>query len=119
MRDGSTVWVLVVDDGPDVQNLFVRSRTGPYMFDFARPGAEALRALDRRPDIVVLLSDISMSLGDGLSLLSSISDGCLGSRGMVISAYGGGERSRTSGSRAAGFVVKPLDFLWLRTLMAV
>ena len=117
MRDVSTVRVLVVDDGSDVQNLFSWSRTGQYRFDFARPGTEALKALDWQPDIVVMLSEISMSLGDGLSLLSSISDGCLGSRGMVISAYGG-ERSRTSGSRAVGFVVKPLDFRWLRTLMA-
>ncbi len=74
-----SVSILVVDDEPDVAELFRQrfrreARQGTYVMHFAVSGEEALAKLDDgiRPELIVILSDINMPGMDGLSLLREI-----------------------------------------------
>jgi CheY-like chemotaxis protein len=71
-----SVSILVVDDEPDVADLFRQRfrrevREGQYVIHFALSGEEALDKLSDgvRPELIVLLSDINMPGMDGLELL--------------------------------------------------
>jgi CheY-like chemotaxis protein len=71
--------ILVVDDEPDVADLFRRrfrreSRQGTYVMHFATSGVEALDRLaeEIQPTLVAVLSDINMPGMDGLELLGEI-----------------------------------------------
>jgi CheY-like chemotaxis protein len=74
-----SVSILVVDDEPDVADLFRQrfrreSRQGKYVVHFAASGAEALNRLEGeiKPALVAVLSDINMPGMDGLELLGKI-----------------------------------------------
>src|SRR4051812_47004060 len=74
-----TVSILVVDDQPDVANLFRQqfrreTRQGTYVMHFAASGEQALDLLsdEIRPELIVILSDINMPGIDGLQLLDEI-----------------------------------------------
>jgi len=74
-----SVSILVVDDEPDVADLFRQrfrreARQGTYVMHFAGSGEEALEKLADgiRPELIVILSDINMPGMDGLSLLREI-----------------------------------------------
>jgi CheY-like chemotaxis protein len=67
------VSILVVDDEPDVADLFRQrfrreARRGTYVMHFAASGAEALDRLagEIQPTLVAVLSDINMPGMDGL-----------------------------------------------------
>jgi CheY-like chemotaxis protein len=69
-----SVSILVVDDEPDVADLFRQrfrreSRQGKYIMHFAASGAEALDRLaeEIQPALVAVLSDINMPGMDGLN----------------------------------------------------
>ena len=71
-----SVSILVVDDEPDVAELFRQRfrrevRQGTYVMHFAASGAEALDQLpsEIEPPLIVILSDINMPGMDGLELL--------------------------------------------------
>ncbi len=109
--------ILVVDDEVDLkplvrQRMRRKIRSGAYSFDFAYDGIEALEALDRDPDIDMVVTDINMPRMDGLTLLGEIPD--IAESGIlciVISAYGDMKNIRTAMNRGAfDFVTKPLDF---------
>ena len=78
-----SVSILVVDDEPDVAELFRQrfrreARQGTYVMHFATSGEDALAKLDNgiRPELIVILSDINMPGMDGLALCArSKSDG--------------------------------------------
>jgi CheY-like chemotaxis protein len=64
--------ILVVDDEPDVADLFRQqfrreARQGTYMMHFAASGAEAMDRLaaEIQPTLVAVLSDINMPGMDG------------------------------------------------------
>ena len=66
--------ILVVDDEPDVADLFRQrfrreSRQGTYVMHFATSGVEALDRLaeEIQPTLVAVLSDINMPGMDGLN----------------------------------------------------
>jgi CheY-like chemotaxis protein len=74
-----SVSILVVDDEPDVADLFRQrfrreARQGTYVMHFAASGEEALYKLADgiRPQLIVILSDINMPGMDGLELLREI-----------------------------------------------
>ena len=66
-----TLSILVVDDEPDVAELFRRKfrreiRHGEFEFSFAGDGVEALEKIKSEPDIDLVVTDINMPKMDGL-----------------------------------------------------
>jgi CheY-like chemotaxis protein len=110
--------ILVVDDEPDVAELFRQrfrreARQGIYVFHFAGSGAEALDRLAREiePTLLAVLSDINMPGIDGLQLLGEIKQRFPDLPVMVVTAYGDDERRRIASELgAAEFLTKPVDF---------
>lgn len=72
MKSLMNVTVLVVDDEDDLREIFVDEfrDIGAKVFE-ARQGAEALEIL-KREKIDVVLSDVRMPGGDGISLIRNI-----------------------------------------------
>ena len=108
--------ILVVDDEPDIQPLFVQRmrrdiRAGRYEFIFASNGVEALERLNEDSEIDMVVTDINMPRMDGLTLLEQIPSVDPNIRSIIISAYGDMKNIRTAMNRGAfDFVTKPLDF---------
>ena len=76
-----SVSILVVDDEPDVADLFRQrfrreTRQGAYVLHFAASGEDALDRLagEIEPRLIVILSDINMPGMDGLELLHVIKE---------------------------------------------
>jgi two-component system, response regulator, stage 0 sporulation protein F len=113
-----SVSILVVDDEPDVADLFRQRfrhevRQGVYVLHFAHSGEAALKMLSEgiRPELIVILSDINMPGMDGLTLLGEIKRRWPELRVMMVTAYGDEERRRVADERgAAKFLAKPVDF---------
>ena len=113
-----SVSILIVDDEPDVADLFRQSfrreaRQGTYVMHFAASAAEALDRLsgEIQPTLVAVLSDINMPGMDGLELLAEIKQRFPDLPVMMITAYGDDERRRRASEYgAAEFLTKPVDF---------
>ncbi len=113
-----SVSILVVDDEPDVAELFRQRfrrevRHGQYVMHFAASAEEALGKLDNgvRPELIVVLSDINMPGMDGLGLLQEVKRRRAGLPVIIVTAYGDDERRRKALEYgAAEFVTKPVDF---------
>jgi CheY-like chemotaxis protein len=110
--------ILIVDDEPDVAELFRQRfrrevRQGLYVLHFAGSGEEALERLDTgiRPELIVILSDINMPGMDGLALLREIKTRWADLPVMMVTAYGDDERRRRADEYGAlEFITKPVDF---------
>ena len=110
--------ILVVDDEPDVADLFRQrfrreARQGTYVMHFAASGTEALDRLaeEIQPALVAVLSDINMPGMDGLELLGEIKQRRPDLPVMMVTAYGDDERRRRARELGAfEFVTKPVDF---------
>ena len=113
-----SVSFLVVDDEPDVAELFRQrfrreTRQGTYVMHFAASGSEALDRLsgEIEPTLVAVLSDINMPGMDGLELLAHIKQRFPDLPVMMVTAYGDDERRRRAAVYgAAEFITKPVDF---------
>ena len=113
-----SVSILVVDDEPDVAELFrqcfrVEVRQGTYVMHFAKSGDEALKLLadEIQPTPVAVLSDINMPGMDGLTLLGEIRQRFPDLPVIMVTAYGDDERRRqASENGAAEFFTKPVGF---------
>jgi CheY-like chemotaxis protein len=113
-----TVSILVVDDEPDVAELFRQRfrrevRDGTYTMHFAHSGESALRMLDSgiEPELIVILSDINMPGMDGLTLLGEVKKRWPSIPVMMVTAYGDDERRRRATEfGATEFLSKPVDF---------
>jgi CheY-like chemotaxis protein len=113
-----SVSILVVDDEPDVADLFRQrfrreARDGTYVMHFAGSGEAALRRLTDgiEPTLIVILSDINMPGMDGLQLLGQIKQRFPDMPVMMVTAYGDDERHRRAGELGAfEFLTKPVDF---------
>jgi DNA-binding NtrC family response regulator len=111
-----SVSILVVDDEPDMAELFRQRfrrevRQGQYVMHFAASAEEALGKLDDgvRPELV--LSDINMPGMDGLGLLQEVKRRHAELPVIMVTAYGDDERRRAATEYgAADFVTKPVDF---------
>src|SRR5215468_9264675 len=110
--------ILVVDDEPDVADLFRQSfrreaRQGTYVMHFAASGAEALDRLagEIQPTLIAVLADISMPGMDGLELLPAIKQRFPYLPVMMVTAYGDDDRRRRARELGAfKFIPKPVDF---------
>ena len=117
-----SVSILVVDDEPDVAELFRlrfrrEARQGTYVLHFAGSGEEALDQLagDITPELIVILSDINMPGMDGLTLLQEVKRRRPGLPVMMVTAYGDDERRRRASEYGAtDFITKPVDFDFLK-----
>jgi CheY-like chemotaxis protein len=117
-----TVSIMIVDDEPDVAELFRQrfrgeTRRGDYALHFAESGEHALQQLRDgiRPELVLILSDINMPGIDGLQLLHEIKQGWPRLSVMMVTAYGDDERRRKAAEEGAiDFLSKPIDFDYLK-----
>jgi len=117
-----SVSILVVDDEPDIADLFRQrfrreTRRGTYVLHFAASGEEALDRLagEIEPQLIVILSDINMPGMDGLELLHVIKERRPDLPVMMVTAYGDDDRRRRATQLGAmGFLTKPVDFDLLR-----
>jgi len=113
-----SVSILVVDDEPDVAELFRQqfrreSRLGTYVMHFAGSGEQALDLLaeEIQPTLIVILSDINMPGMDGIQLLGEIKQRRPDLPVMMVTAYGDDERRRRADELGAvEFITKPVDF---------
>ena len=118
-----SVSILIVDDEPDVADLFRQrfrreTRAGTYVLHFAASGEEALDRLtgEIKPQLIVILSDINMPGMDGLELLRVLKARRPELPVMMVTAYGDDERRRRAAEYGAmEFVTKPVDFDLLKT----
>ena len=118
--------ILVVDDEPDVAEMFRQrfrreARQGTYVLHFAASGEEALDKLSNgvRPELIVILSDISMPGIDGLTLLREIKTRRPDLPVMMVTAYGDDQRRRRARELGAfEFLTKPVDFDLLKARLA-
>ena len=117
-----SVYILVVDDEPDVETLFRQQfrrelRSGRFLMEFAPSGPAALqRAVDLRdPSLVLILSDINMPGMSGLDMLPNMRAERPDVPVIMITAYGDAETRRKAIERGAvGVLTKPIDFALLR-----
>ena len=113
-----SVSILVVDDEPDVADLFRQrfrreTRRGAYVLHFAASGEDALDRLagEIEPRLIVIVSDINMPGMDGLELLHVIKERRPDLPVMMVTAYGDDDRrGRAAQLGAVGFLTKPVDF---------
>ena len=117
-----SVYILVVDDEPDVEALFRQQfrrdlRSGRFQMEFAESAPVALRrAMEiREPSLILILSDINMPGMSGLELLPRVRAARPDVPVIMITAYGDTETRRKAIERGAeGLLTKPIDFALLR-----
>ena len=115
-----SVYILVVDDEPDVEALFRQQfrrdlKSGRFTMEFApsAPVALARAAEIKDPSLILILSDINMPGMSGLDLLRQIRDvHKLPPPAIVmITAYNDEDNHRASIQGGADdFLTKPVDF---------
>ncbi|OAF03536.1 Fis family transcriptional regulator [Bradyrhizobium centrolobii] len=116
------VYILVVDDEPDVEALFRQQfrrdlRAGRFQMEFAPSAPDALRraAEVRDPALILILSDINMPGMSGLDMLPKVRAEYPHVPVIMITAYGDAETHRKAIERGAvGLLTKPIDFAQLR-----
>ena len=122
-----TVSILIVDDEPDVVELFRQrfrreARSGTYALHFAESGEQALQHLKDgiRPELILILSDINMPGMDGLKLLHEIGQAWPHLPVMMVTAYGDdGRRRQAAEEGAVDFLSKPVDFNYLKQRLRI
>lgn len=116
--------ILVVDDEPDVKDLFLQRfrreiRNEEFQLAFANSGEEALSYLsDHASEVVLILSDINMPGMSGFELLRHIREDYNVPPPpvvMMITAYGDPDSQQQAVRLGANdFLTKPLDFAVLK-----
>ena len=114
--------ILVVDDEPDVENLFRQQfrrdiRSERFIMKFATSAPEALeRAREiADPSLILILSDINMPGMSGLEMLPKVKAVRPNVPVIMITAYGDEATKRKATELgAAGLLTKPIDFGLLR-----
>jgi len=118
-----SVYILVVDDEPDVEALFRQQfrrdlRAGRFHMEFAPSAPVALeRAVEIRedPSLILILSDINMPGMSGLEMLPEVRAKRPDVPVIMITAYGDAETRKKAIERGAeGLLTKPIDFAVLR-----
>jgi CheY-like chemotaxis protein len=115
--------ILVVDDEPDVADLFRQQfrrelRSGRFKMEFALSACEALErvAVTDETSLIFIFSDINMPGMTGLQLLPKVRALRPDVPVVMITAYGDEDtRREASEGGAADLVTKPIDFGALRS----
>jgi CheY-like chemotaxis protein len=115
--------ILVVDDEPDVEELFRQQfrrdlRSGRFTMEFAQSAAAALERIAAARDhlLILILSDINMPGMSGLDLLPKAKAARPDVPIIMITAYGDAETKRKALDRGAeSLLTKPIDFTTLRS----
>ena len=118
-----TLLILVVDDEPDVGELFRQQfrheiRAGKFTMDFAQSAAAALEriAAAEEASLILILSDINMPGMSGLELLPKARAMRPDVPVIMITAYGDAETKRKALENGAeALLTKPIDFGALRS----
>jgi len=114
--------ILVVDDEPDVEQLFRQQfrrdlRAGRFIMEFAQSAKEALDLIAAVKDqtLILILSDINMPGMSGLELLPQAKAVRPDVPVIMITAYGDVDTKRRALERGAeALFTKPIDFASLR-----
>ena len=117
-----SVYILVVDDEPDVEALFRQQfrrdlKSGRFTMEFApsAPAALARAAEVRDPSLILILSDINMPGMSGLEMLPKVRAERPNVPVIMISAYGDEDTRRHAIAQGAiGLLTKLIDFVLLR-----
>lgn len=117
--------VLVIDDEEDTYLLFEQQfrseiKKKSLEFHYARSAEEALIFLHQPidPQLVLILSDISMPGMNGLELLKLLKNAYPEITVFMITAYGDHENSKTALELGASEIIsKPIDFSYLKELI--
>ena len=117
-----SVYILVVDDEPDVEDLFRQQfrrdlKSGRFTMEFApsAPAALARVANVADPSLILILSDINMPGMTGLEMLPKVRSQRPEVPVIMITAYGDAEtRRKAIENGAVGLLTKPIDFALLR-----
>jgi CheY-like chemotaxis protein len=116
------VLILVVDDEPDVTDLFRQQfrrelRAGRFEMAFAHSAPEALSriAASDGPSLILMFSDINMPGMTGLELLPLVRAARPDVPVIMITAYGdAATREAVEAAGAVGLITKPIDFALLK-----
>ena len=117
-----TVLILVVDDEPDVEDLFRQQfrrelKAGRFLMEFAPSAPAALECIAgaRAASLILILSDINMPEMSGLDLLPKARAARPDVPVIMITAYGDAETKRKAMEGGAeALFTKPIDFIMLR-----
>ena len=117
-----SVYILVVDDEPDVEALFRQQfrrdlKSGRFTMEFAPSAPDALAriAAITDPSLILILSDINMPGMSGLEMLPKVRVERPDVPVIMITAYGDPEtRRKAIEGGATGLLTKPIDFALLR-----
>ena len=118
-----SVFILVVDDEPDVEALFRQQfrrdlRAGRFAMEFAQSAPMALQRIINAGDesLILILSDINMPGMSGLELLPKAKALRPDVPIIMITAYGDAETKRRALENGAeALLTKPIDFGTLRS----
>lgn len=116
-------YILVVDDEPDVEDLFRQQfrrdlKSGRFQMEFAASAPAALQRASeiREPSLILILSDINMPGMTGLEMLPKVRAERPDVPVIMITAYGDAEtRRKAIENGATGLLTKPIDFAALRS----
>jgi CheY-like chemotaxis protein len=114
--------ILVVDDEPDVADLFRQQfrrdiKAGRFAMDFALSAGEALDLIKDAgaAKLILILSDVNMPGMTGLELLPRARAVRPDVPVIIITAYGDEETRRMAAEKGAeALLTKPIDFAALR-----
>ena len=114
--------ILVVDDEPDVAELFRQQfrkelRASRFAMEFAQSASEALERVgsEEAEKLILILSDINMPGMSGIELVPRARKARPEVPVIMITAYGDAEtRRKAVEAGAAGLFTKPIDFPELR-----
>jgi CheY-like chemotaxis protein len=113
----------VVDDEPDVEDLFRQQfrrdiRAGRFTMEFAESGDSALQKISdgNAVPLILILSDVNMPGMSGLELLPKAKASRPDVSVIMITAYGDSDtRRRALEGGAEALLTKPIDFTALRS----
>ena len=117
-----SVYILVVDDEPDVETLFRQQfrrdlKAERFKMEFALSAPTALELVSeaRDAELILILSDINMPGMSGLEMLPKVKAARPNVPVIMITAYGDeATKKKAAELGAAGLLTKPIDFGLLR-----